>query len=381
MSGDWDLDEAEEAAAELHEAAFGEEAPPPVVTETSPELQATAPLDWPTPPRLSDFFDRTSGEIDWLWDKLLMRGSVNILGAYMKVGKSSLVMNIVRGLIEQKHLFGFSMNLPEDKRIFWFAPEDSERIIRYNLNHAGIEPYRYESQLVLVTKGEPYLERLRAQGSLKKKWAMLKEALVRDRAEVIILDTMNTFSHYLGLVEENDNQAVTRLMDMVAELKDLGITVIITQHTGKNQERGGTLQSIRGASAYAALADQIMLLTQPNPDQRSTQRLLTIIGRTSVDSPGFMKLDYDKSTATYHRLPDDAAFGGTAENAVELLERFLEKDGGSHAAATLRGKCGIGNARLSEIFADLKAGKELGRLRLRHGRVFIEEDPDLPFEK
>lgn len=379
MSGDWDLDEAEEAGRELHEAAFGEAAP---ATETAPELQTTAALDWPDPPRLADFFDRTSGEIDWLWDKLLMKGSVNILGAYMKVGKSSLVMNIVRGLIEQKHLFGYNMNLSEGKRVFWFAPEDSERIIRYNLNHAGIDPDRYAKQLVLITKGEPYLERLRAGGSLKKKWAMLKEALVRDNAEVVILDTMNTFSHYLGLIEENDNQAVTRLMDMVAELKDLGITVLITQHTGKNQERGGTLQSIRGASAYAALADQIMLLTQPGGEAaKSTQRMLTIIGRTSVDSPAFMKLDYDKKTATYMKLPDDAQFGEPEENATYLLESWLEKNPGRHAMRSLRGKCGLGNARLSEVFESLKAGRTLGCLKVDADGKMYAEDPELPFDR
>lgn len=378
MSDDWGLEELPQnsveaemahAAEQLRQAAFG-------VAGTGEELRAAPPVDWPTPPALDAFFARTEGDIDWIWDTMLMRGSVNILGAYMKVGKSTLVMNIIRGLVEQQHLFSMGTHLRG--KVFWFAPEDAERIIRYNLNHAGIRPEAYREKLVLVTKADAYLANLRnAEGPLQARWQDFKSALKRDGAEFVIFDTINTFSAYLGLDDENDNQKVTMLMDLVAELKDEGMTVLLTQHTGKASDRAGTLQSLRGASSYAALADQIMLLTTPGTDTKTTRRVLTIIGRTSVDSPSFLNLDYDKGSATYHRLPDDANMGSEPEAKMTILEDWLEKNPGAWSQTKLReSELRMGDHTLKRIFDELKKSKEpVGRLALdEFGRVILIED-------
>ena len=373
MAEDWSLDEEVEA---LHEDAFGPES----ATAPAPELQARTEVDWPEPPKLGDFFARTAGEIDWLWDKMMMRGSVNILGAYMKVGKSSLVMNLIRALVEGQRLFDYDLHLGEGK-IFWFAPEDSERIIRYNLNHASITADRYAERLVLVTKGCPYLEHLRtAKAKIRSRWDLLKKALVRDKCEVVIFDTMNTFSHYLGLEDENDNQSVTKLMDLIAELKELGITVLITQHTGKNQERGGTLHSLRGASAYAALADQIFLLTQPgDPAGRTTRRMLTIIGRTSIDSPTHLNLDYDKSTASYMRIADDTPEEAdpTLERDMDVLEKFMVHHGYTpfNQRMLRDAKIGLGKSSLARTVDAVKAGKS-GKLTFLNGKIVRLPEPE-----
>jgi hypothetical protein len=293
-------------------------------------------------------------------------------------------MNIVRGLIEQKHLFDRTMHLTPGGRVFWFASEDAERIIRYNFDHGNITVERYAGHLVLVTKGQPYLDALREDGPRDVKWEAMKAALVRDRCEVLILDTINTFSAYLGLDDENDNQKVTELMDKISELKTLGITVILTQHTGKNAERGGTLQSLRGASAYGALADQVMLLNFPGSDNTTTKRKLTIIGRTSVDSPPYMNLDYVKQTASYILLPDDVdlAKDSTATEILDKIELWMIKTGSAgplsqrnlRAVEVLR----ISHDRLKEAFEEIKESDgAYGRLRLDdRGRLVLLAEED-----
>lgn len=389
MSGDWDIDPpAATVDAEMLELMYAAEtiaAEEAAESPLAPQLTdhtSTPDVDWPSMPSLADFFARTNGPIDWLWDGMIMRGSVNILGAYMKVGKSTLVMNIVQGLIERSMLFDREMHLSPEGRVFWFASEDAERIIRYNLDHAKITPEVYAGRLVLVTKGQPYLDALRAEGNRNLLWQSMKAALTRDRCEVLVLDTINTFSAYLGLEDENNNQMVTELMDKVAELKTLGITVILTQHTGKNAERGGTLQSLRGASAYAALADQIMLLGYPGNDNKTTKRLLTIIGRTSVDSPPFLNLDYVKDSAAYIHLPDDAEMeSGGPDDTLAKIEYWMIRSnmlGPLSQALVREAGLGIRYSKIQEAFQELKdCDGVFGRLRLNdRGRIVLAAEEE-----
>jgi AAA domain-containing protein/primase/DNA polymerase family protein len=136
-------------------------------------------------------------------------------------------------------------------------------------------------------------------------WPEIAAAAAKCKAEdagVLIVDTLSRVAGLKGEDENNSGKA----LEVMAHLKTAaakGLTVIYTRHDRKS---GGAVgESGRGSSAFGGDADLLILLKQPEGNQRPTVRTLETLGRFR-DTPD--RLMIELMDWGYKSLGDTGAF-------------------------------------------------------------------------
>jgi hypothetical protein len=209
-------------------------------------------------------------------DGLIARGTLTLLGAHPKAGKTTLLIHACREWLQQNRRVVY---LSEDSRPVW-----RERVKRFPELSALI--------LNAIPRAHP------------ENWARAVRELEPD---IVIVDTIRRF---MPAKDENDSASVslalTPFVDLQQELPRTAI--VLVHHTKKSLSSDGEITDIAGSHAFTAEVDAILLLAPVREHKR--QRILTpIAGRLWNLSPEPLVLELSEDASEYRVV-------GTAEEVL-----------------------------------------------------------------
>jgi len=202
-------------------------------------------------------------------DGLIARGTITLLGAHPKAGKTTLLIHACRAWVQQNRRVVY---LSEDSRPVW-----RERVKRF--------PELNTLILNAIPRAHP------------ENWARAVRELEPD---IVIVDTIRRF---MPPKDENDSASVslalTPFVDLQQELPRTAI--VLVHHTKKSLSSDGEITDIAGSHAFTAEVDAILLLAPVREHKR--QRILTpIAGRLWTLSPEPLVLELSEDGSEYRVL-------------------------------------------------------------------------------
>jgi DNA-binding transcriptional ArsR family regulator len=199
-------------------------------------------------------------------DGLIARGTLTLIGAHPKAGKTTLLIHACREWLQQGLRVVY---LSEDSRAIW-----RERVKRFPELSALI--------LNAIPRAHP------------ENWA---RAVREQEPDMVIVDTIRRF---MPAKDENDSASVslalTPFVDLQQELPRTAI--VLVHHTKKSLSSDGEITDIAGSHAFTAEVDAILLLAPVREHKR--QRILTpIAGRLWTLSPEPLVLELAEDGSEY----------------------------------------------------------------------------------
>jgi hypothetical protein len=262
-------------------------------------------------------------------DGLIARGTLTLLGAHPKAGKTTLLIHACRAWVQQNLRVVY---LSEDSRAVW-----RERVKRFPELNALI--------LNAIPRAHP------------ENWARAVRELEPD---IVIVDTIRRF---MPAKDENDSASVSLALAPFVDLQqELPRTaIVLVHHTKKSLSSDGEITDIAGSHAFTAEVDAILLLAPVREHKR--QRILTpIAGRLWTLSPEPLVLELSEDGSEYRVV-------GTAE---EVLPE-------THAQSTrekvLQAIRVLGQATRNEIEEYLREiGEKIPERTIKHALLGLYED-------
>jgi len=254
-------------------------------------------------------------------DGLIARGTLTLLGAHPKAGKTTLLIHACRAWVQQNLRVVY---LSEDSRAVW-----RERVKRFPELGALI--------LNAIPRAHP------------ENWARAVRELEPD---IVIVDTIRRF---MPAKDENDSASVSLALAPFVDLQqELPRTaIVLVHHTKKSLSSEGEITDIAGSHAFTAEVDAILLLAPVREHKR--QRILTpIAGRLWTLSPEPLVLELSEDASEYRVV-------GTAEEV--LTETHTQSTKGKILDA-LRV---LGLATVDEVSDYLRAqGEQVSKRTIHH---------------
>ncbi|BCW94683.1 MAG: AAA family ATPase [Fimbriimonadales bacterium] len=245
-------------------------------------------------------------------DGLIARGTITLLGAHPKAGKTTLLIHACR---EWLRLGLKVVYLSEDPQPVWRL-------------RVGQFPELAELILNAIPRAHP------------ERWAQAIEATQPD---LVIVDTIRRF---LPARDENDSASVsTALAPFIDLAQRLPRTaIVLVHHTKKNLSPEGEITDIAGSHAFTAEVDAILLLAPVREHNR--QRLLTpIAGRLWTLSPEPLVLELSEDGSAY-------AVRGVASEVLPETRAHSTKE------KILQAIQELGRATVDEVFEHLRENGE-----------------------
>lgn len=246
-------------------------------------------------------------------DGLIARGTLTLLGAHPKAGKTTLLIHACREWLQQNRRVVY---LSEDSRPVW-----RERVKRF--------PELGTLILNAIPRAHP------------ENWARAIRELEPD---IVIVDTIRRF---MPAKDENDSASVSLALAPFVDLQQKlpRTAIVLVHHTKKSLSSEGEITDIAGSHAFTAEVDAILLLAPVREHKR--QRILTpIAGRLWNLSPEPLVLELSEDASEYRVV-------GTAE---EVLPE-------THARSTkekiLQAIRALGKATAEEVFEHLRSSGEV----------------------
>jgi predicted ATP-dependent serine protease len=224
--------------------------------------------------RAAEILATESKPIPWVWDSFLPRGSLSVLAAFMKVGKSTFIYALSLAVARGTSFLDY----PTQKGgVLILALEEHPRDVRRRLEHFGLRP---EDDLYI------------ALGRLRSSPELLGEVRAFITQVGIALVVIDTLTQFWSVSDENSNSEVIRevtgLLDLAREMDAAVVLVHHERKSGGDEGRG-----IRGGSALFGLVDQALLLDRRHGGDPS-HRVLRTFGRYS-ESPRQLILALDNT--------------------------------------------------------------------------------------
>jgi hypothetical protein len=200
-----------------------------------------------------------AGPIPWVWDPFLPRGTLALLVAFMKVGKSTfiyaLALAVARGI-------SFLRYPTTQGPVLIVALEEHPRDVRRHLEQFGM---RRDDPIYVAT------------GPLMNSTEILHEMELFVRERGITLVIIDTLTQFWNVADENSNSEVVREVSQILELaRRTNAVVLLVHHERKSGGEEG--RGIRGGSALFGLVDQALLLERRRGGDE-THRVLRTFGR------------------------------------------------------------------------------------------------------
>jgi len=211
-------------------------------------------------------------------DGIIARGTLTLLGAHPKAGKTTLLIHACREWLQQNLRVVY---LSEDSRLLW-----RERVKRFPELGA----------LLLNTLPRAHPER----------WVAAIRAL-EPAPDIVIVDTLRRF---LPAQDENDAASVAAALEPFVDLQQWlpRTAIILVHHTKKSLSSEGEITDIAGSHAFTAEVDAILLLA-PVKEHKRQRVLTTIAGRLWTFSPEPLVLELSEDASEYRVV-------GTAEEVL-----------------------------------------------------------------
>jgi hypothetical protein len=281
----------------------------------------------------------------WTIDDVMPAGSNTVVTAQYKTGKTTLMLNLVRSLVDRTPFLGtFGVGADSGTVAVWNYEVGPSQFRRW-LRDAGI--VNVERVVVLHLRGYT----LPLHTSRGESWAV--EWLSQHKCTTWIVDPL---ARALSGLDENSNQDVGRFLETLDNVKQqTDVTdLVMPTHTGRAVQDVGQERS-RGATRIDDWADVRWLLTK---DEQG-QRYFAATGR-DVDTPA-QELTYDNVTrslslnvgVTRRRKSDPPR---ADVNAYDAIVRAVNDAPGQSTSAVVERLKGEGvKTRRADMFAAITA--------------------------
>lgn len=185
-----------------------------------------------------DFMQQEIPPVEWIVDELIGVGTLAILVAKPKVGKSTLCEELLYGVTTGSDFLGRSV---KKGRSLYMALEASPAHLKHALQASGIP---HDSPIFIVTsiKDCPNVDDLRA-------------AIEAHKPNLIIIDTLVRF---VSVQDLNDYAEVTKKLTPLAEFcRETGVTILLTHHSRKGAADDAG-DSALGSTAIFGMVDTLL---------------------------------------------------------------------------------------------------------------------------
>lgn len=287
--------------------------------------------------RLNDFLERKVNSSSFVIEGLLPRGGNVLFAAQAKAGKTTVIGNVIRSLVDGDPLFDH-FPVHESRRIALLDFELSPSLLQSWLAEQGIQRTKRVSVLSLRGSARSFDildDRTRA---------MWVERLVG--FDMLVIDPVRPLLDGLGLNEWHEAGPLLQAIDALK--REAGISeAIVVQHHGHGAERAA------GDSRFLGWPDTVWNITrESNTDPRSF-RFFSAYGR-DVDVPRGLLSLYDERRLAF---AVDAGEGAIRRKVDELVGWLRVNQGATASAIDDAGLPGINrNTRARIVKAAIEAG-------------------------
>lgn len=208
----------------------------------------------------------TEPEPDWIVTGLLARGVTTELSAWIKAGKTTFAMYMIKAALASAPFLGAKTKPP--KAVLYLS-EEGRTTLRAALARAG-----------LIEEERLYVLSRRELRHLNLTWAELISATIKFAeavgADVLVVDTLSRLAGLTGS-DENESGTAGGVMDALDDAAAAGLAVLLLRHDRKGGGEVG--ESARGSSAFGGAADILLHLVRHVKNLGSKRRRLEIVGR------------------------------------------------------------------------------------------------------
>jgi len=227
------------------------------------------------------FLDEPDEVAEYRIKGLLPSGGRAILAAQYKAGKSTMIGNLVRSLVDGDEFLGEFLVPKAARRVVLLDDELSENMLRRWLRDQGIQ--RRDGFAVVSLRGRLSTFDI-LDATVRQEWA---GALREIGAEVVILDCLRPILDALGL---DENTEAGRFLVAFDELLGMcgAAEAVVVHHMGHQGERS------RGSSRLRDWPDVEWRLVREDLDDPASARYFSAFGR-DVEVPESL-LSFDEDT-------------------------------------------------------------------------------------
>ena len=215
-------------------------------------------------------------EHQWIWQDYLPEGSLAMLVAEEKAGKSTLFYALAAAVSKGWNFIGRET---QQAPVLVLAVEEDATDVKLRARTFGMRP------------SDPVYFRVGDLPNTPRTHEQIRDVVLKHGIKLVFLDTLG---HHLATVleSENDNLAVLKAVRPWMHLaRETRACVVLVHHTGKSG------QKYRGASAFGGVVDQILTLQYTHGNQRQ----LMAHGRYK-QSPACMLLALEPTTNNYYEV-------------------------------------------------------------------------------
>ncbi len=204
-------------------------------------------------------------EVVWIAKGLVARGAITELGAKVKVGKTTLIMEMIRAVLNESMF----LDQPTLKTPVVYLSEQPSVSFRQAMERARLLG-REDFHLLLFSETRGIA------------WPQVAAAAVAQcekvGARLLVIDTLPQFAGLTGDRENNSGDALEAMRPLQQDGAD-GIGIVVVRHERKS---GGDVgDSGRGSSAFAGAVDIVLSLRKLEGNAAKNRRLLQSLSRFS----------------------------------------------------------------------------------------------------
>lgn len=255
---------------------------------------------------LEDFLAIPDEETPYLIDELMPTGTHGIIAAQYKAGKTTLLGNLIRSLVDGDDFLGrYKVN--QQSNVTLIDNELDPRTLRRWLRAQGIQ--NVHAVRVVSLRGKVAAFDL-LSADTRTQWAQMLHS-----PGVVLFDCLRPVLDALGLDENRDAGRFLVAFDaLLDEAQATG--AMIVHHMGHNGERS------RGDSRLQDWPDTTWKLVREDPDDPSSARYFTAFGR-DVNVPE-AALIYDEDTRRLTITEGSRKAHRDADQTATLLPQIIE---------------------------------------------------------
>ena len=284
---------------------------------------------------ISDFLRQDFPPPEWVVDGFIAKGTINMVFGPAGVGKSHFLYSLLRCLDQGKKFMYW--RVPTPRRVALIDTEMPERLIQKRLKDwfGASEP---DQSLILSSALFRTVIDAHFKLDNEHHQRLLKELIVAEDIQVVIIDPLAPALD----CDENSNNDVGLYMPFLTELRDEGITVILSHHSGKSEESGQ-----RGASRRRDYLDLNLRLV--NAKTTRNARFTSHFDKVREETP-------EPLTWTSELMWDEALFWNLSSNLPQNDERlmsvmqYLYEHRGKLVVSQMAEELGIQRTRCYAIF-------------------------------
>ena len=195
---------------------------------------------------------------EYLVDNMLAKGTLNVIGAYAKVGKSTLTRQLSVCVAQGKPFLGREV---EQGAVLYLALEEQPGRVYNHFKTIGLQ------------ENDPlYLFTGRFQVPYDRVMTSLRHHVEDKQIKLLVIDTISRMPKERRL-DMNDYVGVSEWLEpYMAIAHELNVCLVLIYHQskgGRSAEDHDTVASLLGSTAIPATADQIFTMRKEEENQRS----------------------------------------------------------------------------------------------------------------